>query len=480
MRRSLATASIVFAVIACAAPDSERVERNDDSAALDAPRFEDPVEGGVLVRVVDEEGQPVAGAEVRAAVASERTATEAEQLAARSMVVEFLFASGLGQADRFGATWRTDSRGETRLPTAAGGVIVVARSADRWGVSLPDIEVVPDRFLLGDAVEPSTAPRAASAMVEDSKTLTIVLEREESIRVTCRDLDGRPSIGAFVMVAAEDPQGAGGDRTSWSDFVRASDGTLDVPHAQFWRALQAQGLEVRIVGGILWSDEAATDISRPFPDPSVSEIAFEVPSSGFVDVRADWSSPDTMGDLLWLDAPSDADEPDLHPELPINPSRPFPFSLPLGRRYEVLVELPGLIDPRVAFDGPKRPGERVEVVLTRPEPAAQITGRLVDAEGNALALHEFDAHLERDGERIEPEEEWLVSDDEGRFTLDVAPGSGGVLHVELTGSVMDAGPVFGASMRDGNESRRTARSDLARELPAGVVEVGDVVCGKPR
>jgi len=468
MRRWVLATSLVFALIACAAPDSERV----DSAEPESRRYADPVEGGVLVRVVDTEGRPVSGAEVRVPAAGYDP----------SRVAEFLFASGIGRVDRHGAVWRTNEQGEVRVSEIARGRFVTATSGDQWGVSRAHLPRTVDRFVLGDSLESLPKPDASSA-AEVSNERTIVVERDESIRVTCRDRDGLPGVGSIVMVTVEDPDGADRGETSWSDFVRASDGTLDVPHAQFWRALRAQGLEVKIFGGVLWSEEMGTDTSRPFPDPGVDEIAFEVSSRGFVDVRAEWCTPETMGDLRWIDGPTLEDDPDDLPELPINPSRALPFSVPLGQRYEIVVPVHGLADVRVVFDGPKRAGERVEVVLPPPGPSAQITGRLVSANGTALVRHHFEVYLERNGVRIEPEEFFLVTQDDGRFTFEVPPGDGGVLHVELTGSVMGPGPEFSAtiSLRNGPpDPRPSARVELTRELPAGVVEVGDIVCVLPR
>ncbi len=148
LHHALPAASVVLVVTGCAAPDS--------------PRYEAPVEGGVLVRVVDEEGRPVAGAEVR----SPRDGYDP------MAVAEHLFANTLGRADRFGATWLTDARGEVRVSARARVEPVVARSGDRWGVSLAEHDVEPD----------------------ESGARTIVVARDESIRVMCRDRDGQPGL----------------------------------------------------------------------------------------------------------------------------------------------------------------------------------------------------------------------------------------------------------------------------------------------
>jgi len=455
----LLASSLALAFTSCAASDSTQVA-------------EPPVEGGLLVRVVDAEGRVVSGADVRASIPGYDA----------SRVAEHLFAGSIGRPEKVGIAWRTDERGEVRIPADGPGLLLVARAGELWGTAQVESPAFQERFVLGgpndSVVEVRSGPTDDVDVVDE---LTIVLEREESIRVKCRDRDGRPAIGSFVYVSVPETGVDGFNETMWGAFIDSTDGTIEIPHAQHWRSLRAQGAEVVLAGVVLWSDEMLGDPNHLFPDSSIREMELEVSSSGSIDLRADWSSADTMGDLRWIDAAPDPDDTGDVPEIPINLNRALPFSVPLGRRYEVFVALPGFVDPRVAFDGPKQSGERVEVVLPSPKPATQITGRLVDAVGNALARHEFEAHFERDGVRIEPEEDWLVTADDGRFALDVRPGAGGVLHVESTGSVMGPGPGFSATMSldtGSPEPRPGTRLELARELRAGVVEVGDIVCAK--
>jgi len=311
-----------------------------------------------------------------------------------------------------------------RISPLEGPLFLVARAGTLWGAWRVERPATYERLVLGDASErPVEFGADPDDKAEPPKEFTIVVAPDESMRVECRDREGRPGIGSFVWVGARNPKDEEHGETVWGGFVTSADGTIELPHAQYWNSLRTRGTEVVRGAGVLWSDEMLGNATRPFPDGSVASLVFDVGSSG-------------------------------------------------------VVSLPGLVDPRVAFDDPKVPGERVEVVVPSPKPATQITGRLVDAAGNAMARHEFEAHLERDGVRIEPEEDRLVTDDDGGFAFDVLPGSGGVLHIEVTGTVMGPGPSL--SFCGSSHPKLNGRSELARDLSAGVVDVRDVQFVEPR
>lgn len=193
-------------------------------------------------------------------------------------------------------------------------------------------------------------------------------------------------------------------------------------------------------------------------------------------MHADASTAGTLGDLRWLDPPPDPADPDDVPEFPIAFPRGPAFSVPLGRRFEIAVSLPGLVDPRVAFAGPRSPGERVEIPIARPGPSPRITGRLVGEDGRALAGAEFEAWLEREDARVLPEDDWLVADSDGRFAFDVPPGAGGLLRVELTGASVGPGVSYAFEIGADPARRRSARAELAPRLTASTVDVGDLEC----
>jgi hypothetical protein len=186
--------------------------------------------------------------------------------------------------------------------------------------------------------------------------------------------------------------------------------------------------------------------------------------------------------LRWLNPPPDPDDPDEVPEVNFGVSEGWNLAIPLGARFEAVLEVGGALDPRVQFDGPTRPGERVEVAIGPLQPAARVTGRLVDADGRPMAGRAFDAWLERGGERVEPEEDWLGTDDHGRFAFDLVPGSGGTLRVRVEPEFRLEG-VFSERLVLGGESREPepsieARHEFAGPLPAGEVALGDVVCDR--
>jgi hypothetical protein len=450
MQRVLA--SLFCLSLAACASSEERVTSDehattDDRATSDAdPMPLDPLaESGVVVHVVDARGEPVAGVEVRVPPGGYEL----------SNVSEYSSAGKIGRVDRFGVVLDADQRGRVRIPGVAGEVTFVAQQGDRWG--------------------------AATWADGDEGAVTIALERDEKLRVVCADAEGRPGTGAFVFISATDPRDPfeSGGPVVWGQQVTSDDGTIDVPHAQYWRALQREGREVTIAALVWWGEEMLGDWQpRPFPTSADASVTIEVSALGWIDVRADASLVGAPGALRWLDPPLDPEEdPDDIPEFPIRAAPSWRMALPLGQRYEVVFQVPGFVDPRVAFDGPKTAGERALVVVDRLEPAAVVTGRLVDEAGLPLAGSSCTAWLERAGQRIEAESS-DHADAEGRFAFELPPGVGGVLHVELDGSrrISDSPYTFayGSSESFANASARPERLD------AGETSIGDVVCAPVR
>ncbi len=333
MRFNLVAVGSVVLVASCKAPHSvpNSASNSAPAAVARAAVPADPAfERTVLVRVVDEAGRAVAGAVV---LAPRREADLTD-------VPGFLFAGVLGQVDRFGVASHTNDGGEVTVVAPLGDQHLVAAEANRWGTV-----------------------RSSG----DDDSVRIVLARDEIVRVRCTDPTGKPGVGAIVRVAAErdEDEEIVGPPLSWGVVVSAADGTVEVPHAQYWRALQREDQAVLLDGFVMWGDELNENRSIPFPGSGDGVVSIEVSPGGFVDVRADESTAGLVGDLRWMDAPQEpGDDYDI-PEIPISFPKGVPFAMPLGLRFEIVVEVEERIDPRVAFDGPKKPGERVEVVIPR-------------------------------------------------------------------------------------------------------------------
>src|SRR5690606_41645864 len=125
------------------------------------PAGEEPVPGGLLVRVVEGFGEPVRGAEVRAQGAVRRSPL---------VLLDELLAGSVRRADEYGLCWRTDERGAVRVPAGLLYRHVVARDGDRFG-----------------------AEHIGSTQPDE---LAILLERDESVRARCVDAEGdRKSVG---------------------------------------------------------------------------------------------------------------------------------------------------------------------------------------------------------------------------------------------------------------------------------------------
>lgn len=398
----------------------------------------------VLVRVVDAEGRAVAGAHV---------GTDYIRPDDWS-ISEYVFAGSLGQAELDNAIWLTNETGEVRVNARRDDICLVARDGDRWGAA--------------DATN-----RQAS--------VEIVVARDESVRVLCVDPEGRPAVGALVCVSAgalDDSEN--GESVTWGSIVTASDGTIDLPHAQYWRGLQRKGRDVQIAGYVMWGIEPHEDPWIPFPAQGEDPIRFELLPSGFIDVRADESLAGLLGDLRWMDAPAeylgeDADPEVDIPEFPIALPKGVPFAVPLGRRFEIYVGVPDRVDPRIAFDGPRTPGERVEVVIPRTPESALVHGRLLNEKREPLEFHYFEAWLDRGGVRVEPDDPWLVAQDDGQFWFELPPGTGGTLNIAATGSKAVPGGVHLTIDGVFARTREPTRVPIER-LVTGANDVGDVVC----
>jgi hypothetical protein len=276
--------------------------------------------------------------------------------------------------------------------------------------------------------------------------------------------------------------------------VTAADGTSIVPHAQHWRALLGQGRDVRIAGFVLWSPELEANQSQPFPADPRQDVRFRVSASGSIQltVRAADGAPvqgSAVAMLRWLDAPPEPDEPDDVPELLIG-VRPGAGALaipgiPLGHWFELVLQgVPGWVDPRLAFNGPRTRGEAVRVELVIAQRAAAVSGRLVDESGEPLANRLIEAWIERSGGRVEAEGDELVTDDEGRFHLELPPVDGAATLVLLaTYTTIRRGPdrEYSFAIRAGEETARPrARHEFARGLTAGEHDLGDVRCQAPK
>lgn len=428
------------------------------------PGYEESVSNGLLVLVVDARtGAPVPGAEVIVSP----TGTESPDPAVIPPFHELLLSGQLGATDRFGRRWRCDDQGQVRVPMSANWNPIVARTEELWGCWVGS----------GQRPEPSE--------------ITITAEPEESLQVVCTDPVGRPGVGAIVWTQAKPSEASTGDFLGSSltrgERVLSPDGHVLVPHAQFWRACAARGFDVRIAGGVLWSSEMLSEVSRAFPMESGSELHFDVSSSGFVDVQVQAQGLSRIAMLRWLDPPPDPDDPDDVPEFPIGIGAPGTVTsfggIPLGHRYELVAEVRGWIDPRVAFDGPKTHGEHVPVELRATQRAARVTGTLVDVKGKPIVGHTFEAWIERGGERREPEEDWLQTDDQGKFELDFAPlESNATLVFDVDGSQTpwlgpDAQLTLGAAATQSHfPARLGARHEFPQGLAEGLRDIGAVHC----
>lgn len=387
----------------------------------------------VVVHVVDADGNAVSGAEILV----QRRVFDAAALN------DLLLLGNVGRLERFGTSFPADAQGAAHIEFPTEGEFFVARTAGLFGI----------------------AQVTAKTMDE----LTITLERDETITIVCADAEGRPAPGALVWIGAN-PR-AGTARVPGLVEVTpvlAADGKLEAQHAQYWRALQSQGHDIRIAAFVLWGTELDQDGSIPFPAAGSEPTRFEVSSSGTITVRTeDGTKAASM--LRWLNPPLDPDDPDDVPEFPILSDDSVSLAVPLGCRFEVIAQIEGRVDPRVAFDGPKSPGERVHVVLPATSKSAQVTGRLVDENGASLGAARFDAWMECEGQRVEPEQESLTADQGGGFAFEFPPGSGGTLHIELDRTPERLGTY------EFTPSSRSALVVVDR-LAAGTNDVGNVVC----
>ncbi len=291
----------------------------------------------VLVHVVDADGNAVSGAEVLAV----RTVPDATTLN------DLLLSGNVGWLERFGTSFQADAQGSARIFYPSEGEFVAARAAGQFGV--------------------------AQVTAKAADELTITLEREETITVVCADPEGRPAPGALVWIGAK-PQPGTPHVPGLVEVtpVLAADGTIEVQHAQYWRALQAQGHEIRIAAFVLWGPELEKDGSIPFPVAGSEPMRFEVSRSGTVTVRTEDGSR-VASTLRWLNPPPDPDDPEDIPEFPIRSDGTGSIAVPLGCRFEVAVE--DRSDPRIAFDGPQTAGEHIDVVVPRTSKSARQKSR---------------------------------------------------------------------------------------------------------
>jgi len=274
----------------------------------------------------------------------------------------------------------------------------------------------------------------------------------------------------------------------WGEVVAAADGGLTIPHAQFWRARSRAGDDVRISSFVFWSDGMEANVDRPFPLETDAEPRFEVSSSGWIDITSPGLESPSIGDLRWIDAPPKPDEPDDVPEFPMTiglTGTHATLGVGLGGRFEFVLSEPGFIDPRVAFDGPKTHGERVRVELPRQRPAARITGRVVDTKSRPCSGNQLEVWIEREGQRLSPDEDWIVTDADGRFELDFVPfeRTGAVLVVEVdrttTFTITENEFSFRGPISEDASSPLVTRIALAEGLSAGRHELGDLHCAEP-
>ncbi len=436
-----------------------------------AAKFEEPLPGGLLVRVVDEAGRAVVGAEVRALLANEPNPTD----------LDCLWAGRLGKVECYGRMWLTDAHGEMRLPAEAAPAVVIARQGERWGASLEPQYVGGRHGWL-----PAWAKDASTGELPKSSrgVRTIVLQRDESLDVLITDAQGRPGAGAEVSIHVIPSPVAHGvvDAFLWNGRA-GPDGSLAVPHAQFWRGLQGQGSDVEF-GAFVFGGRANTPHRRDdFPAQGAGPVRFEVEPSGWVDVRlAGPLDGEPYGNpvLSWLDAPDYLTTDGRIPTTFLALAPQQSIAVAIGHRFALTFWLGNQGSTEVAFDGPTVPGERVQVALGPVRPVVRITGRLVRSDGTAIAACPFLAHLERGRERIETTYRSIVTDAHGRFQLDVPECSGATLHVDLVdpphaptpdGDRVVLRPSIDAELRHG---QRRIESGTA------TVELGDVVCGPSR
>jgi hypothetical protein len=344
-----------------------------------------------LVRVIDARtGKPVAGAEVLA-----RSGT---------LDISLLFRGPVGQAELGEVRSLCDSAGIARVREVFSPGPLVARHRETWGCWDPQLE-------------PRPAPGAP---------ITIALEPDQSQPIRCVTHDGQPGVGAMVSLRVD-------GLNAWSDWVREADGSLRIPHAQYWRALEARGIEVDVLGLVIWDLSPAAAVGQRLPNDPNQTLGFDVAPSG--ELAVTWSRneaadapPAAQLLLRWISAPPDPEDDELDgpPELPFGliagASATILPGILLGQRFElVLDDIPGWLDPRVIVDGPRAHGERIEVALKLEQRMARISGRVVNINGFPLADRHFAAWLERDGQRLAAEGDWLTTDEQGRFAFDCPP-----------------------------------------------------------
>ncbi len=387
---------------------------------------------GVLVHTVTEDGRPLPAADVW--WLSEDRIESSQARKAKTLGVDF---AQLAQTE--GRHFRSDSSGHVRLPHEGEKVLLVGRTAERFGFTT----------------------------LSGPPPVTLALPLDPVYDVTVTDGDGRGLEGvtceleflerarAFdVARCVTTANGRAAFRSVWSLLSQAADeGTFRIA-----------------VGGLFVTPRRAPlDVTEPRSqsfvfrlDEALGALALtvnpnELPVDGAV-AYARWSrdDPAAQADLL---------QETFVPLCELGGERTSVFPVEVGLRVEFSVRsFSGSELASVTCAGPRAAGETVEVAFELAT-VPRVRARLVDETGRALATRDVQVALE--GSSFQAR---CTTDAEGFFELELFERVGGRLDLRIEPSAQGAvrsGPLFG-------------RVELPDELARGPNELGDVVLAQTR
>ncbi len=449
--------------VEAAAVADERVER---TAVAAAPG---PEEGLRLrLRVVDGDGEPVAGAEVLVLAEADEEQVKAYHDSAR---VDALLAEA-------GTPRAADANGELRLPAPRERpTLVVARHGNLWG----------SRRLNAEEEEDEGAPDDAEAPEEDEDTaVELRLRADVTLRARVVFGSGAPAPGAIVALRAQHRWG------KWSLGTRPAEGEgaiAEFRHAQrLWANLldEDSGLDLdpdhpfslEVDAVVADRDSQPVDPAEPPAEP----VTLVLPSCGVVEVRAidETGAPFGGEATARLGIVREGEPRRLSPFTDVRRDRVsvdledgvarFPHVEP-GHELEVSVSRQhARVSTRTFGRGPSRAGEtRVfDVRLGDDHPVVRL--RAVDPDGAPVAGERLGVSVVvRGGQSFnQPFPIPVETGDDGVFHLDLEPGWNEGMERELL-------VVQGAS----DDPEASARVDASRELGDGLHDLGDVVLEPP-